>query len=67
MMPPDTVSVADRAELFALGRRWGEVDWLVLALPCEVDMQDSDRCNLFCISKPDGESRQPPDHRPTSS
>eukprot|EP00435_Cladocopium_sp_Y103_P041547 s865_g11.t1 len=64
-MPPDTMSAADRTELLALGRRWDEVDRLVLALPCEVDMQD--RCNLFCISKPDGELRQIIDRRPRNA
>ena len=65
MMPPDCMSVASRSELLALGRRWDEVNRLVLALPEEIDLQD--RCNLFCISKPDGELRQIIDRRPRNA
>lgn len=65
MMPPDTMSEASRSELLALGRRWDEVDRLVLAIPGEIDLED--RCNLFCIAKPDGELRQIIDRRPCNA
>lgn len=65
MMPPDAVSAATRAELLQLGKRWDQVGRLCLALPQEIDQQD--RCGLFCISKNDGELRQIIDRRPRNS
>lgn len=65
MMPPDAVSAAARVELLKLGWRWDQVDRLCLALPSEIDQKD--RCGLFCISKPDGELRQIIDRRPRNS
>ena len=65
MMPPDSISAGAMAELLSLGKRWDEVRRLCLALPSEIDLQD--RCNLFCIPKPDGELRQIIDRRPRNS
>ena len=65
MMPPDSISAGAMAELLSLGKRWDEVSRLCLALPSEIDLQN--RCNLFCIPKPDGELRQIIDRRPRNS
>ena len=65
MMPPDAVSKETRKELHRLGHRWDDVDRLTLALLSEIDVRD--RCNLFCIAKPDGELRQIIDRRPRNS
>lgn len=65
MMSPDAVSKETRRELHLLGRRWDDVDRLTLALFSEIDVRD--RCNLFCIAKPDGELRQIIDRRPRNA
>eukprot|EP00435_Cladocopium_sp_Y103_P025667 s2641_g6.t1 len=65
MMPPDVATTDTRRELRALGLRWDDASRLCLALPVEVD--EADRCNLFCVSKPDGELRQIIDRRPRNS
>ena len=65
LMPPDQVDAATRAELHCLGQRWDSVGRLCLASFAEIDLRD--RCNLFCIAKPDGELRQIIDRRPRNS
>ena len=54
-----------RDGLKALGHRWDKVGRLFLATPNEIN--EADRCNLFCISKPDVELRQIIDRRPRNA
>lgn len=64
-MPPDCVGRETRGELHHLGLRWDKTARLCLALPEEISQVD--RCNLFCVSKPDGELRQIIDRRPRNA
>ena len=54
-----------RTELWHLFWRWDAVKRLSLALEDEVS--EHMRCNLFCLSKPDGELRQIIDSRPRNA
>ena len=54
--------LSEKGELWRLCWRWDKVGRLCLALEEEICM--SHRCNLFCLSKPDGEWRQIIDRRP---
>ena len=60
--PPPVINASEKGELWHLCWRWDKVGRLCLALPEEVDQ--ADRCNLFCLAKPDGELRQIIDRRP---